>query len=435
MPQARRGPLYKRLPHGPQGLDRETVARHQRVRLYGAMIEAVGANGYAGTSVSQLIELAGVSRRTFYELFANKQECFLATYDIIAARGIKRVTEAYRTTPGWLERLQAAFVAFAAEIEDEPKAAKLAIVEALGVGPPAVLRMQRAVEGFERMISASFERSPEGVSLPPPIVKGIVGGVRRVAFLCLRSGTGEQLGDLDGQLLSCVLSYHSADAHRLSPEPVPQPEQISVEPELFSGRDDRSRVLRAVVRLSAREGYAELTVPQIAAAAEVTVDQFIKLFANPEECFLAALQAIGDETLRVAGEAAGTAPDWRRAVYRGTNELLRHLAAHPDYARLGFLEIFAVGAASIDRGTAIVQAFSAVLAEQTPHYGHVPAIAPEAIAGGAWQMIHHHVAHNQTHRLPELTDYIAYIALAPFLGAGEAVELIIGERAVIAARA
>ncbi|HST55864.1 MAG TPA: TetR/AcrR family transcriptional regulator [Solirubrobacteraceae bacterium] len=433
MPQARRGPLYKRLPHGPQGLDRETVARHQRVRLYGAMIEAVASDGYAGTSVSQLIELAGVSRRTFYELFANKQECFLATYDIIAARGIKRVTEAYRTTPGWLERLQAAFAAFAAEIEDNPNAAKLAIVEALGAGAPAMLRMQRAVEIFERMVGASFERSPGGVALPAPIIKGIVGGVRRVAFLCLRSGHIEQLRGLDGQLLSCVLSYHSPAAHKLSSTPVRAPEQTPGESSLFGAQDDRTRVLRAVVQLSASDGYPELTVPQIADGAGVTVEEFCRMFPNPEQCFLAALEAIGDETLRAAGREASGAASWQQAVYRGIEALMRHLAVRPQFARVGFIEIFAVGPASIDRGTALVRDFSRLLAEQTPHFGHVPNVAPEAIAGGAWQMIHHYVAHDQIERLPELTDYIAYIALAPFMGANHAVELILRERAVLAA--
>jgi AcrR family transcriptional regulator len=434
LPQAKRGPLYKRLPHGPQGLARETVARHQRVRLYGAMIEAAGDDGYANTSVSQLIELAGVSRRTFYELFDNKQECFLATYDVIAARGIKRVTEAYRTTPGWLARLQAAFVAFAQEIEENPKAAQLAIVEALGVGPPAILRMQRAVEIFERMIGASFERSPGGVGLPAPIIKGIVGGVRRVAFLCLRSGHGEQLGRLDGELLSCVLSYHSPAAHRLSSTPVRGPElATSGRMSLFAAQDERTRLLRAVVELSASEGYAELTTPQIAASAGVSVEEFCRLFGSPEQCFLTALEAIGDEILRAAGRAASLAPSWQQAVYLGTEALMRHLAVRPEFARVGFIEIFAVGPASIDRGTALMRDFSRLLAEQAPHFGHVPNVAPEAIAGGAWQMIHHYVAHNQTERLPELTDHIAYIALAPFMGANDAVELILSERAALAA--
>ena len=76
--------------------------RNQRTRMHGAMIEAVAINGYERTSVKQVVGLAGVSRRSFYEQFANKQECFLATYDVIATRGAGRVappTAPRRATP------------------------------------------------------------------------------------------------------------------------------------------------------------------------------------------------------------------------------------------------------------------------------------------------------------------------------------------------
>src|SRR3984957_20165449 len=84
-------PLYERLPHGPHRLGVEAVARNQRSRKHGAMIEALATNGYEHTSVKQVVGLAGVSRRSFYEQFANKQECFLARFDLIAARGAGRV--------------------------------------------------------------------------------------------------------------------------------------------------------------------------------------------------------------------------------------------------------------------------------------------------------------------------------------------------------
>ncbi len=86
-------PIYKRLPYGPHRLPRGEVILHQRARIYGAMVEAVAHSGYERTSVKQVIGLAGVSRRSFYELFANKEECFLATFDLIAERDIKRMSQ------------------------------------------------------------------------------------------------------------------------------------------------------------------------------------------------------------------------------------------------------------------------------------------------------------------------------------------------------
>src|SRR6201995_6159972 len=79
-------PIYRRLPHGPNGMSRDDVARNQRARMYGGMIEAVHARGYPQTTVADVIALAGVSRRAFYEQIANKEACFLSPYDIEVAR-------------------------------------------------------------------------------------------------------------------------------------------------------------------------------------------------------------------------------------------------------------------------------------------------------------------------------------------------------------
>ena len=76
-------------------MKREEVAHHQRTRLYGAMIEAVARRGYAATTVAEVIALAGVSRRAFYEMFSNKEACFLATHDIVVARARKLMLVAW----------------------------------------------------------------------------------------------------------------------------------------------------------------------------------------------------------------------------------------------------------------------------------------------------------------------------------------------------
>jgi AcrR family transcriptional regulator len=105
-------PLYKRLPHGPHGLGREAVARHQRARLYGGMAESVYQRGYGATSVAHVIALAGVSRRAFYEQFSNKEDCFLATYDALVGASRKRVLQAWMGERGWANRLYAATQVF-----------------------------------------------------------------------------------------------------------------------------------------------------------------------------------------------------------------------------------------------------------------------------------------------------------------------------------
>src|SRR5271154_2426887 len=118
-------PLYRRLPHGPSGMDRDEVARNQRARLYGGMIESVSQRGYQATTVAHVIGLAGVSRRAFYEQFSSKEACFLATYDIVVARARKRVLEAWAGERGWANRGHAAGKAPLGEVAEQPKGPRL----------------------------------------------------------------------------------------------------------------------------------------------------------------------------------------------------------------------------------------------------------------------------------------------------------------------
>src|ERR1700730_792139 len=142
------------LPRGSQALPREQVAADQKQRLLLAMIDAMGEKGYRATTISDIVGRAGVSRKTFYEHFANKQECLLATFDVIAADGRRRAIDAYREAEG--EGLQAAVEAslralFEATI-DNPGAARLNMVEIVAAGPAGVERRERAVEQYRGFV-------------------------------------------------------------------------------------------------------------------------------------------------------------------------------------------------------------------------------------------------------------------------------------------
>ena len=89
------GARYRRLPTGAHGLTREEVERDQRERLRSAMIELIAERGYPAVRILDLTQLAHVSRPTFYNLFADKEELLLSAYEDIAGRTTKRVGEAY----------------------------------------------------------------------------------------------------------------------------------------------------------------------------------------------------------------------------------------------------------------------------------------------------------------------------------------------------
>src|SRR6476646_6999307 len=101
-------PLYRKLRPGPNGPGPEMVARHQRARLYGAMVEMVVARGYAATSIKGVCALAGVSRRTFYDLFADRDECMLVAFEQSVGLAGEQAGEAWAAHERWADRVRSA---------------------------------------------------------------------------------------------------------------------------------------------------------------------------------------------------------------------------------------------------------------------------------------------------------------------------------------
>src|SRR5947199_4670753 len=132
--------VAEKLPRGRHGLSREDVARSQRERLLRAMAEAVSELGYANTPVADVLRRAGVSRETFYEQFANKEECFLAAYDasattLLNAMAAERVSEPPPRSLG--ERLERALARYLQALAREPALARTFLVEVYAAGSAA----------------------------------------------------------------------------------------------------------------------------------------------------------------------------------------------------------------------------------------------------------------------------------------------------------
>lgn len=466
-------PLYQRLPRGPHQLAPTEVARHQRLRMHGAMVEAVAANGYASTSVKQIIGLAGVSRRAFYEQFANKEECFLATFDLIAARSVKRVHEAYRSSGGALERrIRAAVGEFTEEIESNVKGAGLAIVQAQTAGAPGLARLRKATGTFEQMLSSSFAHAPDAGPLPAPIVRGIVGGMHEATAVRLRDGRPEKIPALSEEIVQWTLLFHTAAGERLSERLAERARASSLASAherrrghsngRWSGADStldawmprglravsanragnrlatpptdeelRARLCSSVLNLAVVDDYHELSSPQIAEEAGVQIESFFELFDSKEECFLGALDDLSDELLRIAADPNLVSGDWARTVRRVVGELLRLLARRPLYAHIIASEAPSASPEALERVCDLAHGIATLLTEGAP----APArnkLAVEGVAGAIWHTIRCQVTSGQIHLLPALSDYLAYIVLAPFIGADAAAEVVIEDESALA---
>ncbi|MEO3786771.1 TetR/AcrR family transcriptional regulator [Actinocorallia sp. B10E7] len=131
----------RRLPRGRNALPLEEVARLQRERLCRAMAEAMAEEGYAGTSVEDVLKRARVSRLSFYRLFDSKLDCFTASLDRANELLLGWITDAIGTSGTGgdpVERYERALGAYFDMIEAEWAYARLCMVEVYAAGPGAV---------------------------------------------------------------------------------------------------------------------------------------------------------------------------------------------------------------------------------------------------------------------------------------------------------
>jgi len=419
-------PLYTKLKPRPNGPGRERVARHQRARLHGATIEAVAAQGYPALTVSQLVRLAGISRRTFYEHFADREACFLASHDAIVASAARHAAQA--------ESLEGAFEALAREIAAEPKAARLALVDVLAAGPAGVERIGRTRAAVERALAERLA-GPGEAPLPPAVARGIAGGIWHVARRRLLEDRAHELPQLAEELLGWALACGSPVAAEL---PAGAPTVASIPctgapvvaglpgagAREAGGRDVHRLILRTTAELAAREGYAQVGTGRIAHEAGVPEALLSERYGSGAECFLAALELLTAEALGGALRDAQTAPDWATGVQRAIATLLRRVAHDRAFARIAFVEVFAAGPAGLRRGEGLLRSLAELLPRYAPRVQRPAPLAAEASVGAIWEIIHHHVARGAAQQLPGLAATAAYMVLAPAIGAEEAVRSV-----------
>ena len=391
------------------------------------MIELVAEHGYNAVSVEKLTNRARVSKRDFYKLFAGKEECFLAAYDIIVSQSVRGIIAAAEGEEEWRERLRLGFLAFADQITGSPETARLALVEVFTAGAVAVERMQRTNLLFEALVAKNLALADDAPRLPPLVVKGIVAAGSRLARARLLSGHPRQLA-LDGdELLQWALSFCDDDVVRLrglgAAGVPPLPEAALLMPL----EDERALILAATAKLASKEGYATLTVPRVRAAAGVSRRSFDTHFEGVADCFLATLETLSDRTLAAAAPLYLTADDWASGVHRMIAGLCRRLARDPTFAGLAFLEVFSPDPEAIQWRSEMIAKLARRLRREAPSAQRPSEFAAEASIGAMWGVIHHFVATGRGTQLPLAAPALSYLALAPALGGAAAIDVIVAE--------
>lgn len=450
-----RKPRKRGLPRGPQALPREQVAADQRERLYEATIKSVDERGFVATTISDLVANAGVSRRSFYEHFENKEECLLATYDALIERLTARIVAAYDPEEEWTGQIEAIVRALFEASSDRPDAARLISVEMGAAGPVGIERWARNAEQLARFFGYVFEQAPGPGTISEPVARAIVGALRTILYSRVRRERSSrslktELQKLTPDVVTWIVAFYPSPpgiAQRpkpkrhghlrggrapgtLSPSPrwaprgLPRGEHSL--PRGFVAHNQRERIFDAVANLTAARGYPALSLEEIVAEAAISLQTFYEHFDNKEEAFLATFEMGHAKATAAINRSLDLRLSWAQNVRRGLTALLEFLASEPSIARLACVDILIAYPHFTSRVNEANFSYIGLLdIGPDDTYPNMPApVMREASVGGIFELLHDYILRGHTQRLTELVDYVMYIAITPFAGseiAGQAV--------------
>jgi AcrR family transcriptional regulator len=429
-------PPEGKLPPGP-GMRAEEVAAHQSARIHRAMIEIVADRGYEAVKVREIVRLAGVSSRAFYERFESKEDCFLCTYDLIAKRAMRRMIAAQTGERDWRERPRLIFKAFAKELERDPAGSHLALAEAYLASPAALERARRNEATFVGMLAESFARTPGGVSIPPMVVEGMMSGITQVARTRLLAGRERELAGMSPALMEWALCYPGAHAGelagldmgrvwrdtRLEP-PVATAYPQGGEEGPASG--DRALILASIAKLSGNGGYDSLTVSAIRREAGISRKVFHSYFDGVEDCYTAAMKQCTEMAIAQAALAQAAGRSSPGGVYRAISALCDEIFATPIFMAICLADVFQKGSPGSRARDGLIKSVLKQLSDTTMLPRPLSSLSTEATTAATWALFHHYVVRAPV--APQVAATLAFMALAPVIGAGEAVEAIRSEQ-------
>jgi AcrR family transcriptional regulator len=207
------------LPAGRHSLTRDVVLASQRGRLLDAMAAAVAEHGYGAATVAHVVARAGVSRKTFYEHFAGKEDCFLALYDTGIAYVLGRIVEvvgddALASDPH--ARVLAGLETFLCVLAEEPAFSRAIIVEVHAAGPEALRHRRAVLETFaERYEDVNAQLRASDASIAPlqhDVALALVGAILQLVALRIEDGRVAELPALAQTLSGFVLQHVAAAA-------------------------------------------------------------------------------------------------------------------------------------------------------------------------------------------------------------------------------
>jgi len=396
--------------------DRANGSQSARARLFGATVAVVAEQGYQRTSVADILEVAGVSRATFYRHFADKQTCVLATIDAVVAGAVATVDRELDVDAPWEPRVRAGLGAFADLLATYPAAAHLCLVDLWALGPIGVAHNESVVAALEAPVRRMHDESPAHAGMPPEIMRAIVGGIYKTLHGRVRRGEQAALGALTRDVVTWAIACRPPAAALRRPRAAKAGGPAGPQ---FAAHGQAGRLFAACVAEIAERGYAAVTIDDLARRAAMSLQTVYALFGGKEEVLLATYDAGAAQTEAVALPAFARQSSWPHGVRCALEALLSFLAGDPAWARMAVVETLAGGERAMERSDSVIDSYIAILApglERNPTLG---SIALEATAGAIYTLVYEQVLRDPT-RLCEILPLCTYVALAPFTGPAEA---------------
>lgn len=404
---------------------------------------AAGAElGYTNTPVSEIIERAGVSRKTFYVHFHDRRECLIAAYELAAARTLETVDAAVRDSEPGQARLFAVISALCQTAAQSPASCHLQVTEIAAAGQSALLAREDLILSLGKALREGL--GPSG-NAPSLTMMGLIGGgLLRVIQQRARTG---KLGDprpLAKELARWAASYHPAPAAiaradgrasltgctaldhaiaiggrapgTLSLSPRRLPEGARGVSTSFTAHNQRERILDAVTNICAEKGYVGLTIDEVAATAGISLNTFYEHFKDKEDAFLVAQELGHLRGTAILEQATSRAGSWDAGVRDGISALLGFFFSERAFARLAAIEAPIASPHTAERAAIHLSAYAQLLLDGAPRSRKPPPIASEAIAAALHAAVFAYAVHGVIRDLTRAQSYASYLVLAPFLG-------------------
>lgn len=284
-----------------------TIGDLQRQRLLTAMASVAHRDGLSGVTVSKVLEIARVGRRSFYEIFDDREDCLLAVFDHAVSLARERARPAYEAEHGWADRLRAGLLALLDFFDEEPELACVCFVHSFAGGPELLARRAKLLGELTRIVDAGCDARTTTSEISPLTAEGVLGALLSVVHTRILQADHERLSNLLNPLMAIVVLPYLGGRGAKRELSRPRPTAVHVGPQ--SGSADPLQGMK--IRMTYRTGCVLAAIAEAPGASNREVAQAAGV-KDPGQISKLLARLEGLELLHNggAGQAEGSTNSW-----------------------------------------------------------------------------------------------------------------------------